>query len=169
MRPGEVNGTSYHFVTMDRFNTLLKQGTFLEHAKVFDHYYATSRQVVEQQLTRGQDVILEIDWYGAQQIRKQHLDVLSIFILPPSKTILHERLTARGQDDVATIKQRMHDADSELSHYNEYDYLVVNDDFAKAVSDLRSIFQSTRLLSQAQTKRHQPLINKLLNQPAIKS
>jgi guanylate kinase len=136
MRPGEENGVHYHFVDVESFQQMTAAGDFLEHAQVFDNFYGTSQAAVTAQLASGQDVILEIDWQGAQQVRKHFADAVSIFILPPSKAALRERLTDRGQDDEAIIDRRMRDAEAEMSHYAEFDYLVVNDDFDTAVADL---------------------------------
>ena len=126
----------YFFVDKAAFMAMTDSSAFLEHAKVFDNYYGTSQQHVEQQLCKGLDVILEIDWQGARQIRKLFPDSQSIFILPPSQQALKERLQNRGQDDEAVIERRMKDAVNEMSHYAEFDYLVVNDDFDAALNEL---------------------------------
>ncbi len=145
MRPGEVDGVHYHFVDVEGFQQRIAAGDFLEHAQVFDNYYGTSQAAVTTQLASGQDVILEIDWQGAQQVRRRFADAVGIFILPPSKTALRERLTERGQDDETVIERRMRDAEAEMSHYAEFDFLVVNDDFTTAVADLQTIINSHRL------------------------
>lgn len=162
-RPGEQDGVNYHFVDVPHFEQLITQGAFLEHAKVFDNFYGTSQLWIEGRLALGQDVILEIDWQGAQQVRKLVPDALSIFIVPPSKAALRSRLTGRGQDDEAVIARRMADATSESSHYPEYDYLVINDDFDQALADLLAIFRAQRLLTGQQARRHVKLLSDLLS------
>ncbi len=144
-RPGETQGIDYFFVPPADFKTMLEQHSFLEHAQVFDNFYGTAENTVAEQLNKGIDVILEIDWQGAQQIRKKRTDSLSIFILPPSTAILQQRLSSRGQDDEATIARRMRDAAAEISHYREYDYLVVNDNFEQALDELKAIIVANRL------------------------
>ena len=134
MRDGEVNGEDYHFIDKAEFENMVEHSAFLEHAKVFDNYYGTSQRHVEQQLLKGFDVILEIDWQGARQIRSlMSAGCQSIFILPPSIGALRERLTGRGQDSDEVIERRMQDATNEMSHFSEFDYLVVNDTFTEAV------------------------------------
>lgn len=162
-RPGEQDGVNYHFVDVPHFEQLITQGAFLEHAKVFDNFYGTSQLWIEGRLALGQDVILEIDWQGAQQVRKLVPDALSIFIVPPSKAALRSRLTGRGQDNEAVIARRMADATSESSHYPEYDYLVINDDFDQALADLLAIFRAQRLLTGQQARRHVKLLADLLS------
>ncbi len=162
MRPGEKDGVDYFFVNKEEFLQMAGSGAFLEYAQVFDNYYGTSQQHVEQQLLRGYDVILEIDWQGARQIRKLFTDPQSIFILPPSLQALQERLTSRGQDDEAVIQRRMHDAVNEMSHYAEFDYLVVNDDFDRALDELRCIFVSNRLRQLQQERSLESLLIELL-------
>jgi guanylate kinase len=144
-RPGEQNAVHYHFVDEKTFLDMQVQGQFLEHAKVFDNYYGTSKTALQDMLNRGLDVILEIDWQGARQVRQQFADTLSIFILPPSKQILQQRLTGRGQDDETVIARRMQDAVNEISHYREFDYMVVNDDFDLALQQLIAIVTTSRL------------------------
>jgi guanylate kinase len=139
-RPGEVDGVDYHFVDMAAFEAMVAADDFLEHARVFDNCYGTSRSAVETRLAGGVDVILEIDWQGARRVRELLPAAVSIFILPPTRAALEARLTGRGQDDAAVIARRMRDAVSEMSHYGEYDYLVINDDFQQAVDDLVAIF-----------------------------
>ncbi|MGR9071619.1 MAG: guanylate kinase [Gammaproteobacteria bacterium] len=138
-RPGEVNGSDYFFVTAAEFEAMMKNREFIECARVFDNYYGTARKTVEEMLAKGRDIILEIDWQGAQQIRSALPESLSIFILPPSKQALEERLRSRGQDSEETIARRMKDAEMEISHYSEYDFLIVNDEFDKAVEQLKSV------------------------------
>jgi guanylate kinase len=161
-RPGEVDGDHYHFVNAAEFEEMVKQGRFLEHARVFDNYYGTSVADVQRQLAQGLDVILEIDWQGARQIRSQMPDCRSIFILPPSRDILEQRLRLRGQDDEALIGRRMRDAISEMSHYDEFDYLIVNDEFARTLTDMQSIFVARRHEIQPQLLRNHELIQSLL-------
>lgn len=144
-RAGEVDGVHYHFMSTDEFEAELEKGTFLESAKVFDNYYGTSEAGINAQLQQGLDVILEIDWQGAQQVRKRIPDVVSVFILPPSVGALRERLGSRGQDAEEVINRRMQQARDEISHYPEYDYLVFNDDFELALQDLKAIFVANRL------------------------
>ncbi|WP_330926698.1 guanylate kinase [Candidatus Sororendozoicomonas aggregata] len=145
MRPGEEDGINYHFTGVDDFKKMLEEGLFIEHAKVFGNYYGTSEPWVREQMDKGEDVILEIDWQGARQIRQLMPDSVSIFILPPSKAALRERLIGRGQDDDDVIKRRMAQAVSEMSHYHEFDYIVINDEFDLALRDLQTIIRSRRL------------------------
>jgi len=163
MREGEKDGVDYHFVGQDNFLSMVGEGAFLEHAKVFDNYYGTSQSHVEQQLLQGQDVILEIDWQGARQVRKEFADAVSIFILPPSSSALKERLQNRGQDNDEIIKRRMRDAVSEMSHYAEFDYIIVNDDFDIALQELGSIFMANQLRQLQQEQKLQNLLTELLN------
>ena len=153
MRPGEQDGTHYHFVSVERFLELVGDGAFLEHAQVFDNYYGTSEATVRSQLARGLDVVLEIDWQGARQVRQRFADAVSIFIAPPSIDALRQRLSGRGQDSEAVVERRMADACSELSHYAEYDYLVINDDFHTALGELRAIVTAERLREPRQAAR----------------
>jgi guanylate kinase len=161
-RPGEQNGVHYYFVDQQKFLDMQVQGQFLEHAKVFDNYYGTSKTALEHTLTQGLDVILEIDWQGARQVRQQFTDSLSIFILPPSKQTLLQRLTGRGQDDEAIIARRMQDAVSEISHYGEFDYVVVNDDFDLALQQLSAIVTASRLKLPRQQIANRSLLLDLL-------
>jgi guanylate kinase len=161
-RLGEENGVHYHYVDKDTFVGLIDKGDFLEHAQVFGNYYGTSQRAVEKQLTGGQDVILEIDWQGAQQVRKLMPQAISIFILPPSRRALLSRLKGRGQDSEEVIDERMAEAVSEMSHYNEFDYLVVNDVFDGALIALEAIFMANRLSISRQTQEHQAMISQLL-------
>ncbi|GAB3369673.1 guanylate kinase [Spongiibacter taiwanensis] len=163
MRPGEQDGVNYHFVSHQQFSEMLDAAAFLEHAKVFDNYYGTSQAWVEAQLAKGEDVILEIDWQGAQQVRKLMPQTVSIFILPPSREALLERLTGRGQDDSSVIERRMQAAVEEMSHYSEGDYIVINDDFEVALADLCAIVRSHRLQLAPQQARHQALLTALLS------
>ncbi|HDT2077198.1 guanylate kinase [Enterobacter cloacae] len=161
-RPGEVHGEHYFFVNHDEFRAMIGRDAFLEHAEVFGNYYGTSRETIEQVLATGVNVFLDIDWQGAQQIRKKMPDSRSIFILPPSKDELDRRLRGRGQDSEEVIAKRMEQAVAEMSHYAEYDYLIVNDDFDAALSDLKTILRAERLRMSRQKQRHDALITKLL-------
>lgn len=163
MRPGEEEGLNYHFVSHQQFQDMLQQSAFLEHAQVFDNFYGTSQQWVESQLQAGEDVILEIDWQGAQQVRKLMPDTVSIFILPPSLETLRQRLTGRGQDDDAVIERRMCAAVAEISHYVESDFVVINDCFDTALADLCAIIRSHRLQLAPQQGRHGALLTALLS------
>jgi guanylate kinase len=161
-RPGEEDGKDYHYVDVPTFSNMISQGEFLEHAQVFDHHYGTSETAVLDQLASGQDVILEIDWQGAEKVRIRISGTVSIFILPPSRATLRERLTERGQDDDVIINRRMHDAVTEMSHYHEFDYVVVNDVFETALKDLETIITSQRLHIHNQKQALESLINELL-------
>ena len=162
MRPGEVDGVNYHFTSRDEFVEMLKQGDFLEHAEVFGNLYGTSHSWVKQTLAKGYDLILEIDWQGAQQVRKLVPDAKSIFILPPTHKDLRQRLHNRGQDADDVIDLRMQQAIAEMSHYVEYDYIVINDQFATALDDLKAIFRANQLRLESQQKRHTQLLCDLL-------
>jgi guanylate kinase len=162
MRPGEVEGVNYHFTSREQFHGMLDNNEFLEHAEVFGNLYGTSQKWVEQTLAEGFDLILEIDWQGAQQVRRLMPQAKSIFILPPTQEALRHRLTNRGQDSGEIIEQRMREAVSEMSHYVEYDYLLINDDFAHALSDLKAIFRANQLLQSPQQQRHTGLLSELL-------
>lgn len=163
MRPGEVDGVDYNFIAMDEFNKMIEESAFLEYAEVFTNKYGTSQLWVQEQLDNGKDVILEIDWQGAQQIRRLMPACLSIFIVPPSKEALRERLNNRGQDSDEVIEHRMSEAVSEMSHYGEYDYLVVNDEFDTALNDLHSIFVTQRLKLDNQQGSQSQLLTSLLS------
>lgn len=160
-RHNEKHGVDYFFVSRDEFQTLLDQDRFLEHATVFDHCYATSRAWVEEQLAGGNDVVLEIDWQGAQQARSVIRDAVNIFILPPSLASLQERLMGRG-DDERNIRRRLRDAVSEISHYDEYDYLVVNDTFDKTLEQLAAIVVAARHSHALQRAYHEDLLREIL-------
>ncbi|MDC7829105.1 MULTISPECIES: guanylate kinase [Pseudomonas] len=162
MRPGETDGVNYHFVDCATFTNLLEHGDFLEHAEVFGNYYGTSQAALERDLAEGHDLILEIDWQGAQQVRRKLPHAQSIFILPPSQAALRQRLDNRGQDSAEIIERRMREAVSEMSHYVEYDYLIINDDFASALEDLKSIFRTRQLRLDRQQRRHDDLLVDLL-------
>lgn len=143
-RPGEIDHVSYHFITNEEFEKLIERNAFYEYAHVFDHYYGTSREIVEQWLNEGKDVLLDIDWQGARQIRQQTPDAKGIFIVPPSLEELNRRLITRATDAPEVIEKRMSKAISEISHYNEYDYVIVNDDFDESLLNMRSIILSNR-------------------------
>lgn len=162
MRPGEIEGQDYYFVSAADFTLMQEKQAFLEHAQVFDNFYGTARQTVTENLNRGLDVILEIDWQGAEQIKTLLPDSLSIFILPPSTQVLLQRLQNRGQDDEQTIARRMRDAVAEIRHHGEFDYLVVNDVFAQALTELKSIIIANRLTRQRQLHNLKPLLASLL-------
>lgn len=164
MRPGEVDGVNYHFVSREDFLARLERNEFLEHAEVFGNLYGTSQRWLEDILAEGFDLILEIDWQGAQQVRRLMPQAKSIFILPPTQEALRQRLNNRGQDSDEIIDKRMREAVSEMSHYVEYDYLVINDDFAHALIDLQSIFRANQLIQKTQQQRHARLLGELLAQ-----
>ena len=163
MRPGEEDGVNYHFIDVTGFTTMLDQCDFLEHAQVFGNYYGTSRAWVEETLAGGTDVILEIDWQGASQIRRLIPDTVGVFILPPSLETLKQRLDNRGQDKSDIIERRLAEAREEMSHFVEADFIVVNDQFDTALQDLRSILLSRRLTLAKQRTRHGDLLNNLLS------
>ena len=161
-RPKEQDGVNYHFVDEATFLAKAENGDFLEHAKVFTNHYGTDERWVRDQLSAGLDVVLEIDWQGARQVRKLVDDAIALFVLPPSKEALLERLTGRGQDDQSVIERRMAEARSEMSHYIEADYLIINDDFDKALTDLKSILLAERLDLLTQQARYSSLLSSLL-------
>lgn len=161
-RPGEVHGKNYFFVSKNEFDTINNNDGFIESAQVFDNFYGSAKQTVKDLLLTGQDVILEIDWQGARQVKKSFSDAIGIFILPPSITSLKERLTGRGQDDETIINRRMQDAVSEMTHYKEFDYLVINDDFDVALSDLSNVIHAQRLTFAQQSSKHQNLLETLI-------
>lgn len=163
MRPGEKDGFDYHFIDTKAFEDMTKKNAFIEYAQVFDNLYGTSHASVEDQLAKGKDVVLDIDWQGARQIRTQLPHAINIFILPPSKQALDERLHARGQDSEEIITRRMQSAMQEMSHYDEYQYLIINDDFDTAVAELDAIMCSKHLTIEKQSLRHQHIINDLLS------
>lgn len=153
-RPGERDGRDYHFVDEQGFRRLIDADAFLEHAHVFDRRYGTSWAAVDDDLAAGRDVLVEIDWQGARQIRERLPDCVSVFVLPPSRDVLESRLRGRGQDSDAVIAARMAEAVSEMSHCREYDYLVWNDDFAVALADLEAIIRARRLATDQQARAH---------------
>ncbi|WJD70210.1 guanylate kinase [Pseudomonas asiatica] len=162
MRPGEQHGVNYHFVSHDDFKGLIAKGDFLEHAEVFGNFYGTSRSALQEVLDQGNDLILEIDWQGAQQVRKLMPEALSVFILPPSQQALRERLDGRGQDSEEIIAGRMKEAVSEMVHYDEYDYVIINDDFEVALEDLKAVFRSNRLVLKKQQQCHAALLKQMI-------
>jgi guanylate kinase len=163
MRPGEVEGVNYHFVDRTTFQAMRDRGEFLEHAEVFGNFYGTSRVWVTARLAAGWDVILEIDWQGAAQIKSLLPDSVGIFILPPSRETLEQRLNHRGQDKPEVIAERMAKAVSEMSHYAQADYLVINDVFEVALADLQAITRSKQLRRSVQEARNQALLVSLLS------
>ncbi|CAH0532307.1 Guanylate kinase [Vibrio stylophorae] len=163
-RPGESDGVHYNFVTVDQFKALIDESSFLEYAEVFGNFYGTSRPWIEQNLAQGIDIFLDIDWQGARQIRQQMPAAKSIFILPPSKEELERRLNTRGQDSAEVIAKRMDQAQSEISHYDEYDYVIVNDDFDAAIVDFKAIIRAERLKQVKQAAKYSSMIAGLLAQ-----
>jgi guanylate kinase len=161
-RPGEVDGVHYHFLEQAEFLRKAARGDFLEHAQVFDNYYGTDEGSVRGALQAGRDTVLEIDWQGAQQVRHRFPEAVSIFILPPSPEALYQRLSNRGQDSETVIQGRMSQAVSEMSHYAEFDYLVINDDFEQALGELAAIVVCRRLRLSHQADCHRETISRLL-------
>jgi guanylate kinase len=161
-RSNEIDGQHYHFVSREVFEHMARAGAFFEYANVHGDYKGTAREAVEPLLASGRDVLLEIDWQGAQQVRAQHPDSLSIFILPPSRTELERRLRTRASDSAEQIARRIADSRIEIARAEEFDYIVINDDFATAIADLRSIFAARRLRREAQLVRHATLLDDLL-------
>lgn len=162
-RSNETEGLSYHFTTEAEFQRMVAEGAFLEHAEVFGHYYGTSSAWVEEQLASGKDVLLEIDWQGAEQIRRVFPDCVDIFILPPSRAVLRERLESRGQDSAEVIEGRLAKARQEMSYYASFRYLVVNDDFDRALQGLSSVVVAERLKAKPQKVALETLITDLLS------
>ena len=168
-RPDEANGINYYFVSIDEFEEMIKQNAFVEHAMVFDNHYGSSSQLIKEKLDEGVDVILEIDWQGARQVKNNMPNSTSIFILPPSKEVLLERLQQRAQDNDETINKRMSDAQNQMQHFNEFDYLIINDDFDSALNDLNLIIcipdkasERFSLSLSEQSKKHKKLLKKLI-------
>ncbi len=161
-RPGEEHGKNYFFVSKEEFDQINKNNGFIESAKVFDNYYGSAKQTVKDLLKSETDVILEIDWQGARQVKEAFTNAISIFILPPSKDALRKRLTNRGQDNQAIIDRRMQDAVSEMQHFSEFDYLVINDNFDKALEDLSIIVSSQRLSLEQQSNKNKGLLKQLI-------
>jgi guanylate kinase len=163
-RTHEVDGREYHFVSLAEFRELIAQGQFLEHAQVFDHYYGTGRQTVEKLLAAGTDVVLEIDWQGARQVRKAAPECITIFILPPSRAALQERLERRQTDTPETIARRLRDAVGDMRHSSEFDYIVVNDRFEQAIEELASIVAGRGEALRKDRESIRPLLRELLAQ-----
>ncbi len=161
-RPAEEDGVHYYFTSHAEFEALIEKDHFLEWAEVFGNYYGTSLPMIKKSLEQGVDVFLDIDWQGARQIRQKMPNVKTIFILPPSREELKNRLVGRGQDSEETIAKRMAEAESEISHYNEFDYVIVNDDFQQALAELKAILTAERLKLSSQEIRHKELIEQLL-------
>ena len=168
-RPDEVDGINYHFVSVHKFKEMINKNAFVEHAEVFENLYGSSRQLINDNLENNKDVILEIDWQGARQVKLNMPKVISIFILPPSKDALLMRLQGRGQDDKQTIMKRMSDAKNQMSHFDEFDYLVINDNFDVALSNLESIigqsnkdFKHQDFSLEVQSIKHKNLLKKLI-------
>jgi len=160
-RPGEVNGRAYHFVALPEFERMQQAGEFLESAVIYGNRYGTSQKWIERERTEGRDVLLEIDWQGALQVRRLMRQVVSVFILPPSLEVLESRLKGRAQDSAETIARRLAAAREEISHVAEYDYVIINDEFNRAALDLRSIIRAERLKLARQLARHSSVINRM--------
>jgi guanylate kinase len=158
-RTGENDGEHYHFINVDTFKAQIAKNEFYEHAEVFGNYYGTSETAIDVQLAQGTDVFLDIDWQGAQQVRMKKPEVTTVFISPPSKAELENRLKKRGQDSDDTIKSRMDQAQAECSHYNEFDYIIVNDNFNQALSELTTIVNNQRLKCSQQKITYQQMFN----------
>jgi len=163
MRPGEVDGKDYYFISTDVFKKMLNQDAFLESAQVFDNFYGTAQESVTKQLEKGMDVILEIDWQGAAQVRSRIAETVSVFILPPSKQELELRLQGRGQDSEATIAKRMNAAKDEISHFDEFDHLLLNDDFDTALQDLMRLLSSPQNYQPLSKEKIKSLTSELLS------
>lgn len=161
-RPGELDGVHYHFTTKDEFLDQVNQGGFIEYAEVFGNYYGTSQATVKQHLAQGHDVLLEIDWQGAEQVRKLFPESKQIFILPPTQFDLRQRLSNRGTDSVEVIEHRLSCAVEDMQHYVNFDYIIINDDFNKALHELEAVITANRLVLSQQAKRHQNLIQDLI-------
>ena len=168
-RPEEVNSTNYHFISVDEFQEMIKDNKFVEFAEVFENLYGSSRQLIEDNLNNNIDVILEIDWQGARQVKINMPKSISIFVLPPSKEALLERLKNRAQDDELTINKRMSDAENQMRHFNEFDYLIINNNFNEALSNLESITIPSNKASdrfnlslEEQSNKHKNLLKKLI-------
>lgn len=164
-RPGELDGVHYHFTQKQDFIDLVEQGGFIEYAEVFGNYYGTAQATVKDQLAKGHDVLLEIDWQGAQQVRNLFPESKQIFILPPSQFDLRERLSNRGTDAVEVIEHRLGCAVEDMQQYVNFDYVIINDDFNKALHDLEAVIIANRLVLAQQANRHQELIQRLISPP----
>ena len=168
-RKGEIDGENYHFASKETFEKMISNQEFVEYAEVFGNMYGTTKKNIKEKLDKNIDIILEIDWQGARQVRQNIFDAISIFILPPSKKALLERLTTRGQDDEITISKRMENSEREMSHFNEFSYLIINDQFDSALNNLRDIIddfgnniKNTELLLENQLLRHKYLLKELI-------
>ncbi|OTG81411.1 guanylate kinase [Acinetobacter sp. ANC 5054] len=161
-RPGELDGVHYHFAKKEDFLALVNEGGFIEYAEVFGNYYGTAQRTVKDQLAKGHDVLLEIDWQGAEQVRKLFPESRQIFILPPSQFDLRQRLSNRGTDSVEVIEHRLSCAVEDMQQYVNFDYVIINDDFNKALHDLESVIIANRLVLKQQATRHENLIQKLI-------
>jgi guanylate kinase len=160
-RAGEEDGRDYHFVSKDAFKERLAAGEFLEHAEVFGNFYGTSKRLIEDGLAAGQDVLLEIDWQGAQQVRRHFLDAVGIFVLPPSYQALESRLVGRAQDSEEVIERRMQAAKGEIEHAREFEYVIINQDFPEALEQLTAIVAATRLRFRTQAARYAEIFSQL--------
>ena len=161
-RPGELDGVHYHFSNKEDFLNLVNEGGFIEYAEVFGNYYGTAQATVKEQLAKGHDVLLEIDWQGAQQVRRLFPESKQIFILPPSQFDLRERLSNRGTVAVDVIEHRLSCAVEDMQQYSNFDYIIINDDFNKALHDLEAVIIANRLVLSQQANRHEKLIQKLI-------
>ncbi len=161
-RPGELDGVHYHFSQKEDFLNLVNEGGFIEYAEVFGNYYGTAQATVKEQLAKGHDVLLEIDWQGAQQVRRLFPESKQIFILPPSQFDLRERLSNRGTDTVDVIEHRLSCAVEDMQQYSNFDYIIINDDFNKALHDLEAVIIANRLTLSQQANRHEKLIQQLI-------
>ena len=168
-RKGEIDGENYHFVSNETFKQMISNNDFLEYAEVFGNMYGTAKTNIYEKLDSNINIILEIDWQGARQVRQNMPEVISIFILPPSKNVLLERLTTRGQDDKATISERMENSEKEMSHYNEFGYLIINDQFDSALKNLKTIIddfgnniKNNEFTLENQLLRHKYLLKELI-------
>lgn len=156
-RPGEEDGRDYHFVSREQFSAMRDAGEFLESAEVYGNLYGTSEQWIRSAMAAGDDILLEIDWQGAAQVRRLFPQAIGVFIVPPSLDVLHQRLAGRGQDSSAVIERRMAAAREDISHVGEFDYVIINDDFSVAVEDLSAVFRTQRLTATRQLTQHAPL------------
>ncbi|MCW8931682.1 MAG: guanylate kinase [Gammaproteobacteria bacterium] len=163
-RPGEREGVDYHYVTKATFEQMIAEEQFIEHAEVFGNYYGTSKRQIKEKLKAGIDIILEIDWQGAQQVRTQFDCCTNVFILPPSREELLSRLQERGQDSSDVIDARMNESIAQMSHYKEFEYLIVNDQFSHALGELKALVYAFRLRQTSQCRRHHDLIGELLGE-----
>lgn len=161
-RPGEQDGVDYYFVSQETFESMVARGEFIEYAQVFGNYYGTQREAIEDNLRQGIDVIMDMDWQGARQVRQVFPSVVSIFILPPSIGVLRQRLEARGQDSEGVIEKRMREAREQIAHFSEYDFLIINDVLDEAVDDLERVVRASRLREAPQSVRYRALIEELL-------